>query len=365
MKIPALAALCLTVSLAASAASAAEKPLRVIMIDVEGGAATLFVTPEGRSLLVDTGWPAGMGGPPPAPGAAPTPPGRSSADVIVAAAHNAGVRKIDYLMISHYHLDHIGGAVELLGKIPVGTIVDHGENREPAPADRPPSPNQTDKQYARYVAAIAGMPRLGVKAGDTFKVGSLNIDIVAADRQVIDRPLSGDGASTPGCDAIGDKAGIGGEENARSIGFVASYGKARILNLADLTWDVEKQLVCPVNQIGPIDLLVVSHHGSDLSNTPTLLTATAPRVALVGNGARKGGDKPVLDRLKAAPSQPAVWQVHHATRSAEANTAERQIANLVEGPEDRNYLLHAEIDQAGAITVVNDRNGARETYKAR
>jgi competence protein ComEC len=365
MKTAALAALCLTASIAATAAEAAEKPLRVVLIDVEGGAATLFVTPEGRSLLVDTGWPAGMGGPPPVAGAAPTPPGRSSADVIVAAARKAGVRKIDYLMISHYHLDHIGGAVELLGKIPVGTIIDHGENREAPPADRPPSPNQTDKQYARYIEAIAGKPRRIAKAGERLNIGAMRLDFVSADRQVITRPLAGRGELTPGCEAVGEKAAIGGEENPRSIGFVASYGKARILNLADLTWDVEKQLVCAINQVGKIDLMVVSHHGSDLSNTPTLFAAAAPTVALVANGARKGGDKPVLERLKAAPSQPAVWQVHYATRAAEANTAERQIANLVEGPQDGNFSLHAEVTRAGAITVLNDRNAARETYPKR
>jgi hypothetical protein len=149
------------------------------------------------------------------------------------------------------------------------------------------------------------------------------------------------------------------------VGFVATYGKARILNLADLTWDVEKQLVCATNQLGKIDLLVVSHHGSDLSNTPTLLAATAPRVALVGNGARKGGDKPVLERLKAAPSQPAVWQVHYASRSAEANTAERQIANMAEGAPDQNFSLEAEVTKTGAITVINDRNDARQTYPKR
>jgi beta-lactamase superfamily II metal-dependent hydrolase len=365
MKTQALAALCLTASIAATSAAAAEKPLRVVLIDVEGGAATLFVTPEGRSLLVDTGWPAGLGGPPPVAGAPPAPPGRSSADVIVAAANKAGVRKIDYLMISHYHLDHIGGAVELLGKIPVGTVLDHGENREQPPADRPPSPNQTDKQYARYIEAIAGKPRRSVKAGETFKIGSLSLDFVSADRQVITKPLAGGGAATAGCEAVGEKSNIGGEENPRSVGFVATYGKARILNLADLTWDVEKQLVCAINQIGKIDLMVVSHHGSDLSNTPTLMAATAPTVALVANGARKGGDKPVLERLKVAPSQPAVWQVHYATRAAEANTAERQIANLVEGPQDQTFSLQAEVDKTGAITIVNERNSARETYPKR
>src|SRR5690606_128630 len=201
------------------------------------------------------------------------------------------------------------------------------------------------------------------KAGDSFNIGSMKLDIVASDGQPITRPLAGGGEATPGCDAVADRVGGGGgDENARSIGFVATHGQTRILNLADLTWNVEKQLVCLTNQLGPIDLMVVSHHGSDQSNTPTLMTATAPRVALVGNGARKGGDKPVLERLKAAASKPAIWQVHHAIRADEANTVERQIANLVEGPQDQNFSLTAEVATSGAITVINERNNARETY---
>src|SRR5690606_33299197 len=201
------------------------------------------------------------------------------------------------------------------------------------------------------------------KAGDSFNIGSMKLDIVASDGQPITRPLAGGGEATPGCDAVAERVGGGGgDENARSIGFVATHGQTRILNLADLTWDVEKQLVCLTNQLGPIDLMIVSHHGSDLSNTPTLMTATAPRVALVGNGARKGGDKPVLERLKAAPSQPAVWQVHYATRSAEAKAAARHIPNLVEGPQDQNFSLPAEVTKAAAITVLNERKRARETY---
>jgi len=351
MRTAPLAGLALALSLAGAQAPAAEAPLRVALIDVEGGAATLFVTPDGRSLLVDTGWPAGMGVP------AGTPPGPSSADRIVATAKSLGLSRIDYLLISHYHLDHAGGAPELMAKFPVGTVLDHGPNREAPPAGQAASPTSAEQLFARYEAAIGDRPRRVMKPGDRLALGPLTFDFVVGDRVVGGRP----GAPTPGCEAVPSKSQIGGEENPRSLGFVASWGKARILNLSDLTWDLEKDLVCPANRLGRIDLMVVSHHGSDLSNTPTLFAATAPRVALVGNGARKGGDGPVLERLAAAPSKPAVWQVHFATRSPEANVAAERIANLDVQP-DAGHLLSAEVTKAGAITVVNGRTGARETY---
>jgi beta-lactamase superfamily II metal-dependent hydrolase len=346
--------LALALALSATGAQGAQKPLRVALIDVEGGAATLFVTPEGKSLLVDTGWPAGMGLP------AGAPPAPSSAERIVDAAKRMGLRRIDYLLISHYHLDHVGGAPELLEKFPVGTVIDHGPNREAPPPDQPPSPTQTAQLYARYQVAVGSRPHRVMKPDETLKLGSLSLRFVAGDRVIGGRPASG--PPTPGCDTTPSKSQVGGEENPRSLGFVASYGKARILDLADLTWDLEKQLVCPTNRLGRIDLLLVSHHGSDLSNSAPLLAATAPRVALVANGARKGGDRPVLERLKAAPSAPAVWQLHFATRAAEANAPERYIANL-DGQPDAGALLEAQVSKDGAVTVVNSRNGARETYR--
>jgi glyoxylase-like metal-dependent hydrolase (beta-lactamase superfamily II) len=107
--------------------------LRIVTVDVEGGAAVLFATPEGKSLLIDTGWPPGIGGPRPAPGAPSRPTLPSSADRIAAAAASLGVTKIDYLIMTHYHVDHVGGLQSLIAKIPVETFIDHGPNREEPP----------------------------------------------------------------------------------------------------------------------------------------------------------------------------------------------------------------------------------------
>jgi beta-lactamase superfamily II metal-dependent hydrolase len=335
-------------------ASAAEKPLKLLMIDVEGGAATLFVTPQGESVLVDTGWPPGVGVPQPPVGAPAGPPQPSSAERIVANAKTAGVRKIDYLIVTHYHTDHVGGFHDLLARIPVGTIVDHGPSREEPPPGL----------FAKYEPVSNAHERRVVKAGDVLQVGALKFTFVAADGQVLQKPLLGAGGRTAFCDTTPEKSAIGGEENARSIGFVAAYGKARILDLADLTWNRELALVCPINKLGAVDVLIVSHHGSELSSSPPMIDAVAPRVALMANGARKGGDKAVFDTLNAAASKPVIWQSHAATRQPGANRPADYIANLDVWP-DAGHSIEADVSKDGTIKVVNARNGFTQTYPAK
>lgn len=356
-------------ALAPLPSQAAGKPLKVVLVDVEGGAATLYVTPEGKSLLVDTGWPAGFGGPrPPAaqpPGAAPPARAPSSADRIVAAAHELGLHKIDYVLITHYHVDHVGGLSELVSKIPVGVIMDHGPNREPyvPTAQRPTAPDSApEAAYPKYAALAKLHHRRIIKAGDSLKIGSMTLHFVTSDGQVISKPLWPGLPPTPYCDTVKPMAQDGGEENARSVGFVATYGRARILALGDASWNQELKLVCPVNLIGTADLFIVTQHGSSLSNTPSLIADVAPRVALMGNGARKGGDKAVFQTLAATPSQPAVWQVHQALKDADANRPADYIANL-DGPVDNGFSLEASVFPNGEITVSNSRNNFTRTYK--
>jgi beta-lactamase superfamily II metal-dependent hydrolase len=355
MKFAPVAAACAALTFAATAAQAAEKPLRIVMVDVEGGAATLFVTPEGKSLLVDTGWPDGQGGPAGAPMA-------SSAERIVAAAKKEGLAKIDWVLVSHYHLDHVGGVFDLDRRFPIGGFIDHGPNREEAPPGARVSAGHPTALYPRYEALVKGRPRKSVKAGEQMQLGSLRLDFVAADRVAIPKPLPGGGAPTPDCAGMGTKEQVGGEENPRSVGFVARFGEAKILDLSDLTWDEEAKLACPISKIGPMDVLLVSHHGSSLSNSPQLVAAAAPRVALVSNGPTKGGDKVVLETLAATPSKPPVWQLHSATRSPEADAPADQIANLAAVP-DTGHPLEISVTRKGEVTVVNPRIGAARTYR--
>lgn len=334
------------------------------MLDADGGAAALFVTPEGRSLLVDTGWPSGM--PPEKPGAdgSPNPPPAATVNRIAAAMERLGVERLDYVLITHYHVDHVGGLGDLLARVPVGTVIDHGPNREAMPAGQAadPSPFHPVSLYRAYEAAVAGKRRRVVTAGDRIDIGSMRLTFVAGDGSLIGRRLPGGRGRAAKCDTPGKGEVM--NENSRSLGFVATYGKARILDLGDLTWNAEMRLVCPLNRLGTIDVLIVSHHGSELSNSPPLIEATAPRVALVANGARKGGDRSVFETLVAATPPPAIWYQHFATRSPDANPQPDRVANPTLEP-DGAHALDVSIFRDGAVRVTNARNGHAEAYPAR
>jgi beta-lactamase superfamily II metal-dependent hydrolase len=328
--------------------------MRVIMVDVEGGGGTIFISPEGRSFLSDAGFPAGSGT---APGSA------TSVNRIVEAAHRAGLSQIDVFMISHYHGDHIGGVQELMAAIPIGQFVDHGPNLEPPPATLRPGQVSGQKRYDDYIAAIKGKSHRVVNAGDVLRVGSMQVHIINSRGVVTPRPLTRNAAAVD-CANFEVPEFKPADENDNSIGVVVQYGNARVMHMADTTLPVEKRLLCPTNRVGPLDLLIVSHHGSGLSTSAQLLDATRPRVALMGNGATKGGDKRVTELLVNAPSKPEVWQLHSATRSPEMDVPAERISNLVGGVTDLGFSLKAQVFRDGAIRVQNGRNGQAKDYPA-
>ena len=227
----------------------AAKNLEIYFIDVEGGQATLFVSPAGDSMLVDTGW-----------------SGNNSRDAnrIAAAAKHAGVKAIDYLLITHFHEDHVGGVPQLAGKLPIRNFIDHGESVEQ---------NQRAKElYAAYVEYRAKGNHILAKPGVTIPVKGLDVKVLTADGDEIDSPLPGAGQPNPLCAA--DKLrSPDPTENARSIGTIVTFGNFRILDMGDLTWNKERELMCPNNKIGAIDLYIVSHHGSDLPDRRRLSRA--------------------------------------------------------------------------------------------
>lgn len=347
---------------AANATSAAQ--LRIISIDVDGGAATLYVTPRGHALLIDTGWPAGRGGVRGAPGAPPPPPPTSSAQRIVDAARAAGVSKLDYLVISHYHVDHVGGVHDLLALMPVDTIVDHGPNREtPAPTLAPERlATQPIALYPRYAEVVAARKHRVLKAGDTLKLDGVVFTAVTSDGERIAKPLPGAGAPGADCAHATSKAGTdnGGEENVRSVGLLAQWGSARILALADTPWDQENALVCPINRIGRVNLMFADDHGSDVGSSPTFLSSVTPSVVIMNNGSTKGAAAGALERVAALTGSQGLWQLHFATRSPEKNAPADQIANP-DGA-DAMATLTIAVDRSGRFTVTNGRNGFSRTY---
>jgi beta-lactamase superfamily II metal-dependent hydrolase len=353
----------LLVALTTLVAAAAEAPLKIISIDVEGGAATLYVTPQGHSVLIDTGWPTSSGTPRSvAPGAAPRPPRPPSAPQIVAAAKAAGVTRLDYLIISHYHVDHVGGVHELMAMMPIGTFVDHGPNREETPADIAPGRVATMPAalYPPYVAAIASRKHIVLKAGQNLKVDDLVLTAVSSDGQPIAKPVAGAGSVGVDCAKATSKEVTSDQENPYSVGILAQWGKARILALADLTWSAENALVCPINRIGHVGLMFADNHGSDIANSPTLLNSVQPTVVLMNNGSTKGADGAVLDRVTAVTGPQGLWQLHFATRTPDKNAPADQIANL-DGP-DTMASITVTVDKRGSFTLTNSRNGFSRAY---
>ena len=322
------------------AASDAKKALDIYFVDVEGGQATLFVTPARQSLLIDTGWPGFEG---------------RDAERIAAAAKKAGISRIDYVLITHYHHDHVGGAPQLAARIPLGTFVDHGDNRETANAE-------TVEGWQAYQKLIASgkHQHISVKPGDTLPVRGIAATVVSADAAVIDKPLPGAGQPNAACDA-GEKYSPDQTENARSLGTLITYGKLRILDLGDLTRDRELELMCPANKLGKIDIYIVSHHGLVQSSSPALVDAIAPRIAIMDNGARKGGSPPVWDIIEKSPHLEDLWQLHFSEEGGTAhNVANEYIANPP-GPDAGNYLeLKAYPD--GSFEVWNSRTQKAKHY---
>jgi len=317
-----------------------DQNLQIFFIDVEGGQATLFVTPSGQSMLIDTGWP-GFDG--------------RDAKRIVATAKAAGLKKIDYVVITHYHTDHVGGVPELVKRFKVGTFVDHGPNQEDSDVTR--------KDLAAYQKAIAHEKRMVVKPGDTIPVEGVQVQVLTSAGEHIAKPLESGGQENEFCSSE-PKPEDDATENARSVGVLVTFGIFRVLDLGDLTKKKELELMCPVNPIGKIDLLVVSHHGWNQSSTAAFVHALHPRVAIMDNGARKGGSPPAWQTVHDSPGLEDLWQLHTSVEGGkEHNVADDFIANTGEGDQDKGNSIHVVAGWDGIFTVVNTRNNFEKTYR--
>ena len=311
---------------------------------MEGGQSTLIVDPQGESLLVDTGWPDFNG---------------RDANRIVSAAHAAGIDHIDYVLITHYHLDHVGGVTQLAERIKIRAFVDHGPNVETSAATR--------GAYADYEKVAASAPRRTAKPGDTLPFQGMTVQVLISAGEEISAPLPGAGQANSLC-AAEVPAPPDSSENGQSVGVLITLGKFRFLDLGDLTRQKELGLVCPNNLIGSVDLFLVDHHGTahpgtaDTSNPRALVEALHARVAVMNNGAHKGGHPATWQTVHDSPGLEDLWQLHYAVEAgADHNSSESFIANL--GEHDEGNYIKASAQVNGTFTVVNSRNNYQKTYK--
>jgi competence protein ComEC len=341
--------------------------LDIYFIDTEGGQATLYVTPGGESVLVDTGN-----------------PGTRDAERIVAVLAEAGVRQLDHVVLTHYHIDHIGGLQELARRVSILHYVDHGSSVEET--------EQVPGFLAAYADLHSRARRTVVAAGDRLPVAGVDWRIVASAGSVLRAPMEGAGGTNPTCADFQPQDITRDPENAQSIGSVVSHGRFRTVNLGDLLWNLEYDLMCPMNRIGEVDLYVTSHHGLGQSGSPQLVHAIRPRVAVMNNGMRKGGAVAAFQTIYSSPGFEDLWQLHWSHHGGiEYNSPGIFIANVDDpaviagvvnppppaagaplGPPtpppphtgDAHWIkVSAQVD--GSFTVTNSRTGFTKTYHAR
>lgn len=365
-----LALLALSGGLVADASGQAANPratktLDIYIADTEGGKATLFVSPSGETVLIDTGN-----------------PGARDNDRIAEMIAAAGVTKIDYLISTHYHTDHVGGLSALAKRIPVGHFMDHGPNVEAREA--------VQGFQAAYAEIYSAAKHTVLKPGDRVPVAGLDWRIVTSAGRAITKPLAGGGqANAVTCADFRRRPDAPSpDDNGQSVGSVITFGRFRALDLGDLLWNNEFDLVCPRNQVGTVDLYLVTHHGLDQSGSPALVHSVRPRVAVMQNGTRKGGAPGAFQTLRTSPGLEDIWTLHWSYAGGiEHNSAGVFIANVDDmaiiagilnpvpsaatdtpGPARSNpshapaYSIKISAQASGTFTVTNSRNGFSKTY---
>jgi len=330
----------------APAVIAQARTLDIYFIDVEGGQSTLVVTPAGQSLLVDAGF-AGFDNRDPLR--------------ILAAARAAGLTQIDFLLITHFHWDHDGGVPELARRIPIRTFVDHGDLERTPEARADSDWAVTLDRYNAYRSVLADRRHLEPKPGDRLPLHGVDVTFVSAARATIAESLPGAGQVTPACPAAAPAA-ADPFENPRSTGFVLRFGRFRFLDLGDLSGAPLFSLVCPKSLIGSVDVYLVPHHGAADATYPATFAALRPRVAVVNNGAAKGGAPEAFDNLRHAPGLEGAWQLHTSTNTGVVNLPERQRANL---DETTAHWIKVSAREDGSFTVTNGRTGVTTPFAAR
>ena len=348
----------MTIALLAGGELRAATPpaLQIYFIDVEGGQSTLIVTPQRETLLVDAGY-AGEGSIDSVAGDA----ARARDPLrILAAMRDAGVERIDYLMVTHFHRDHIGGIPELAQLVPVSTYIDYGKAYPPEQRAKADTDRLDVAAYDAYIAARARGRHLQPRPGDLLPLKGVRTTVVSSDRATLLQPLPGAGKTNFACRPSATPT-YPEDENPRSTGIVLELGRFRFLDIGDLVAQPLYDLVCPVDRIGPVDVYLVAHHGNTTVADPATLAAFQPRVAIVNNAPRKGGRRPLLQMLRQARDLES-WQLHVSGEGGEDNAPQERIANIDDGTP---YWLKVSANADGSFTVTNDRTGVVKAYSSR
>ncbi len=323
----------------------ADGRLDVYFIDTEGGASTLIVTPAGESLLVDTGN-----------------PGTRDPNRIVAATKDAGLTKIDYLVITHYHADHFGGAAPLSKLIPIGTLYDNANQNA-----------STERPTTSYLQMTIDK-RVMITPGDILplkqaeKGAKLTVQCLAARKKFIEgnaKEAVNAGKPSPVAASATTKP-ADTSDNASSIVQLLSFGDFRFYDGGDLTWNMEAELVTPTNRVGTVDVYQVTHHGLALSNNPLLVKALEPTVAIMNNGPNKGCEPQTFATLKGTESIKDIWQLHKNLRADgnKNNTVPELIANTEGDASDKgNYIKMSVAGDGGSYTVSIPATKVSKTYQ--
>jgi beta-lactamase superfamily II metal-dependent hydrolase len=324
-------------------AAGARTTLDIYYLDTEGGQATLFVSPSGGSMLVDAGYAGGR-----------------DADRIVAVMKEAGLTMLDNVVITHYHGDHVGGAADIAAKVPIRQWYDHG----PYTVELQPNRRTGFVSYK----AVRDLAKVTVpRVGDTVPLQGVDVQFVSSAGTLLKTSLGGApgaGAANTLCRDARLKTPDPTPENQETLGLVIRFGQFRLLNLADLTWNQEHQLVCPNNLLGTFDVFHTTRHGDINSGAPQLIYAIRPRVAVMNNGERKGGAPEYWKTVRATPGLEDFWQIHRsAAGGTENNSPDSFLANVNET--DHGHYLHMSVRQDGGFTIRNSRTGFTKDYPAR
>lgn len=332
-RVSAAAVLLLLFAVLASAA----RTLDIFFIDVEGGQATLMVTPAGESLLIDAGY-GGRGG------------GRDPARILE-VMREAHIERLDYLLITHFHPDHAGGVPELVSKVPIGTFIDYGD---PLGFDR-----MTTGSFRGYEPIRSQGRHIQPQPGDLLPLKGVEARVVSAGGALISKPLDGGGETNDACVDVEDHP-EDGTENFRSLGVMFRFGRFRFFDPGDLSGNTLTRTVCPKNLLGTASVYLIAHHGDYDTNVPALYAALRPRVAIMNNGVRKGGSPSAFKTLRAAPGLEDFWQLHESRNPGAVNAPSSFIANTDEG--ETAYWIKLTATDDGSFQIANARTGFSKTY---